>query len=57
MSKYSNGFDALKEIETEETVSRQDISIKELKRENNLMKKKLESFKFQVAERDEEVES
>ena len=57
LSKFSNGFDCLKEVEAEETVSRQDISIRELKRENNIMKKKMESFKFQVAERDEEVEN
>ena len=58
LSRFSsNGFDALKEVEAEETVSRQDSSIRELKRENNIMKKKMESFKFQVAERDEEVES
>ena len=47
----------MNEVEAEEMVSRQDISIRELKRENNFMKKKMESFKFQVAERDEEVES
>ena len=49
--------DIMKEVDAEETVSRQDVSIRSLKRENSVMRKQLESVRLQMAEKGEEVET
>ena len=46
LSRYAEGTDLMKDLEAEETVSRQDVSIRSLKRENSFMKKQLESFRL-----------
>lgn len=47
----------LKELDAEEEISRQDLSIRSLKHDNSFMMKQLESFKMQICEKDEELES
>ena len=46
VSKYVEGTDMMKEIDAEEALSRQDVSIRSLKRENSFIKKQLESFRI-----------
>ena len=54
INKYLEGLPQ-GEIDAEETLSRQDVSIRSLKRENSFIKKQLEMVKLQVAEKDEEA--
>ena len=56
LTKYGEGTEMIKDISAEETLSRQDVSIRSLKRENSFIKKQLECVRLQFAEKDEEVE-
>ena len=46
----------LKEIDAEETLSRQEVSIRTLKRENSQMRKQLESARLVASEKGQELE-
>lgn len=55
--KYGEGTDMAKEVEAEEMVSRQDVSIQSLKRENSFMRKQLDCARLQAAEKSDEIEN
>ena len=59
LAKYGvdGASELMKDVEAEETLTRQDVSIRSLKRENSQMKKQLESVRLQIAEKGEEVET
>ena len=46
LNKYGEGTDIVKDISAEETLSRMDISIRSLKRENSFIKKQLECVRL-----------